>query len=55
MKKIIMIYIEFLSDPQKNKDILTKNKLNFADDFIGYLSGQADRVQKNRYKCSKDW
>ena len=32
--------------PQKIKELLTKNKLNFADDFIRYLSDQADRVQK---------
>ena len=46
MNKNYNDYIEFLSNPQKIKELLTKNKLNFADDFIGYLSGQADRVQK---------
>ena len=46
MNKNYNDYIEFLSKPQKIKELLTKNKLNFADDFIGYLSGQADRVQK---------
>ena len=46
MNKNYNDYIEFLSDPQKIKELLTKNKLNFADDFIRYLSDQADRVQK---------
>ena len=39
-------YIETLSNPQKVKELLTKNKLNFTDDFIKYLSSQTDRVQK---------
>jgi len=39
-------YIETLSNPQKVKQLLTKNKLNFTDDFIKYLSSQTDRIQK---------
>ena len=39
-------YIETLSNPKEIKKLLTKNELNFADDFIKYLSSQKDRVQK---------
>jgi hypothetical protein len=39
-------YMETLSNPKEIKQLLTKNELNFADDFIKYLSSQKDRVQK---------
>ena len=39
-------YIKTLSNPKEIKEILNKNELNFADDFVKYLSNQKDRVHK---------
>jgi len=39
-------YIKTLSNPKEIKEILNKNELNFADDFVKYLSNQTDRVHK---------